>query len=187
MPLTFIRHGEKKYPNGKNIPGYPAHDPPLKENQEAKIKKITVDLISKYGKPEIIISSPFERTRQTSKIMQQYILKIYDYNCDIEIEKNIEEFLGHQKPAGLEADLYKDTSYYTKPKIGVEKVEQCRERIINFYHQLDKKRNIWFITHGILMHFVYKDAMKRKKNFNYLEYFSLPPSVLHEFVNKNLP
>jgi broad specificity phosphatase PhoE len=175
MPVIFIRHGKKLYKNNRNPPNYPAHDPPLAQKQEEDIKKITIDLISKYGKPDKIITSPFKRTRQTSQIIQGYIKIIYNYLCPLEIDNDIEEFLGNQRPRGQKADLYEDTKSFTEPIIGTENIKQCRKRAIKFYKEIDRTKNIWFITHGILMHFIYKDSMKCKKEFNNLEYFTLSP------------
>ena len=171
MSLIFIRHGNKEYANGKNPPGKPAHDPDILENQKSLIKKLTVDLISKYGKPKKLIVSPFNRTRQTAEIIQNTITEIYNEFCVIYFDKKIGEYLGFQKPKYQQADISSFTAIYTRPQLGVEKLQDCEERIIKFYNSIDKKENTWIITHGILMSYLYHHLYKKKKNFTYLDHF----------------
>lgn len=168
MTTIFIRHGEKKYKNGK---GKPAHDSPLIPGQEETVKNMTIDLISKYGRPTKLIVSPFERTRETAIMIQHTINKYYNEYCVIYYDKKIEEYLGWQKPRHKVADINEYTQMYTKPLLGVEKLEDCERRIIDFYNQLDKNKNVWVITHGILMSYLYHHLNKEKKEFGCLDNF----------------
>lgn len=171
MTLIFIRHGEKEYANGKNPLGKPAHDPDLLDNQWALIKKLTIDLVSKYGKPKKIIVSPFNRTRQTAEKIQKVMAETYHENCNIFIDKEIEEFLGFQKPKNKKADISALTSIFTQPLLGVENLKDVEKRIIKFYKKIEKEKNTWVVTHGILMSYLYRYLNGEKKNFACLDYF----------------
>ena len=171
MTTIFIRHGEKFYKNGKNPEGFPAHDPPLCNGAEEEIKRRTKDLIEKYKLPEKIICSPFYRTRETALAIQYYILKNHNIFIDVEINNDISEFLGHQRPRGAKADLHPSTSEYIKTFIGRENMKDCKERIIKFYDSIEKNKNYWYVTHGILISFLREHLTGKKKKVRELEYF----------------
>jgi broad specificity phosphatase PhoE len=114
--------------------------------------------------------SPFNRTRQTAEIIQTTIANFYDEFCIVYFDKEVEEFLGFQKPKYQKADISKFTNIYTHPRLGVENLEDCKRRIINFYKGIEKEENIWVITHGILMSYLYHHLNGEKRNFSYLEY-----------------
>tara|TARA_R110001632_G_scaffold68930_3_gene161631 strand:+ start:1145 stop:1672 length:528 start_codon:yes stop_codon:yes gene_type:complete len=173
MSLLFIRHGDKEYANGKNPPNKPAHDPDLLDNQKELIEKLTIDLVSKYGKPDKLIVSPFNRTRQTAKIMQSTILEKYNKFCILYYDKEVGEFLGFQKPKNKRADVSDLTAMHNKPLLGVENLQDCRERIINFYRDVEKNKNIWIITHGILISFLHTHLYEERRKFSYLDYFHI--------------
>ncbi len=177
MNLLFIRHGDKEYANGKNPPGKPAHDPLLLENQEVLIKKLTIDLVSKYGKPKKLIVSPYNRTRQTAKIIQNTISEIYNEFCIIYFDKEIGEFLGFQKPRNKKADISEITATYARPRVGVENLKDCEKRIIKFYKKIEKEENTWVITHGILMSYLYHHLTGEKRNFSYLDYLEAEKAI----------
>lgn len=143
--IMFIRHGEKAYKNNK---GKPKHDPGLiKTFSDRNIIKI-IKQFQIYGFPDEIISSPFLRTRETSKKIKKFL----PLNTEIIIDKDVEEYLGFQKPIGEIADLNDETKKYTNPKIGVEKFDNIQKRIVKFYNKIkDKDKNILVITHGILI------------------------------------
>lgn len=150
MPyLIFIRHGKKEYKNNKGPKGKPKHDPGLDSFiSNRNIIQKTFSYFYEYGFPNKIISSPFLRTRLTSKIIKHSL----DTNVEIIIDKEIEEYLGHQNPKGELADLDKETEKYTQPKIGVEHFENIQKRILNFYNKIkNSQENIIIVTHGILI------------------------------------
>lgn len=144
----LVRHGEKDYKNNKGPPGKPRHDPELKCSERIIAKKILTYFYN-HGFPDKIISSPFLRTRQTSKIIKKFL----PLNIEIIIDKEVEEFLGFQKPIGKLADLDKETAKYTQPKLGIEKYNEIQNRILKFYTKIKKnnQENILVITHGILI------------------------------------
>lgn len=148
--IILIRHGEKEYNNNKGPPGKPRHDPGLKSSLTKRgVGQKILSYFSIYGNPNKIISSPFLRTRQTSQIIKRFL----PLEVEINIDKEVEEFLGFQKPVGELADLDIETKKYTQPKLGVEKLDQIQKRILNFYNKINQgnEENILVVTHGILI------------------------------------
>lgn len=185
--VLFIRHGEKEYANNKNPPNKPAHDPPLKASEYDKIVELTIRLYSQYGAPERLIVSPFERTRETAYIMQYIIAKNYNKFVIVYFDKDIQEFLGHQKPVGNKPDITTHTKLYCKKTLGTESLTECRERIIRFHSSLYPEQNIWVITHGILMNMLFHYLHNENRTFKCLDYFNLTLSDPRESEDKDLP
>jgi len=150
MPyIIFIRHGKKEYKNNKGPLGKPKQDPGL---DKSMTNEFIAEKVSKYfnlyGNPTKIISSPFLRTRQTSLKIKNFL----NNNTEIIIDKDIEEFLGFQKPEGKIADLDKETFLYTEPILGLEKYNHISKRIVKFYNKIkDTKENLLVVTHGVLI------------------------------------
>lgn len=148
--LMFIRHGYKEYKNNHAPKGKPQHDPPLKEGYTREIIRSFMFNFNSNGYPDIIYCSPFLRTRQTLEIVK----KIIPNDTEIIIDKEVEEFLGFQKPRGSFASLDVETEKYTKAKLGVENFMSLEKRAKSFYEKVkNSNKNILVITHGI---FIYK-------------------------------
>lgn len=138
--LTFVRHGEKLYDNGK---GEPKLDPVLTDHFQGLTCHPAY-----YSKSNLVIySSPYKRCQQTA-------LKFGD---NISYDCRIAEFLGYQR------DI--DVSYYHSdihdkiddikclPPVK-EKIEQMRSRMLNFCMEKindlrdDPDLHIIVVTHG---------------------------------------
>ena len=164
MSLLWIRHGEKKFNNGKGSPGYFEHDPPLKNNDDPKIQIVGHSIFLRFGVPDKIVCSPFLRTRETAKRLQEFFLTNYKIYIDICIDTNISEFLGWVKPPGLKAHVSKETSKYIKPILGIEKVKDVEERSKVHIDNIDKTNNILIVTHGIVIEYIHKHLTGEKLN-----------------------
>lgn len=167
MPLlVFVRHADKKYKNGK---GKPMHDSPIKDNQEREIRNLTSTL-KKY-KPKTIISSPYRRTRDTSRIMA-YFLQSNKYLIPIKCDNLLSEYLGWQRPRYTEAKLYRETREYIQPLLGIESLTQAKDRIVEFYKKVEKNEDSTLIvTHGILLNFLYHYLTGKNITFDNLKGF----------------
>src|SRR3990167_5918676 len=104
MTIIWIRHGRKAYKNGRNPEGYPSHDSPLDEETIEEIKEKSRLLIA-YGEPDLIITSPYKRTRDTTKFLLEEVKK----DVKIIIDSEVSEFLGNQAPKGQKAEVYPET------------------------------------------------------------------------------
>lgn len=151
----WIRHGKKKYKNGKAIDGGREHDPGLL-NSVVEIYNLCKNIKREYGTPDIIITSPFLRTRQTADLIQTF----FDGSIPIYVDTDITEFLGWVRPVGNPADIDAITSTFIKPLLGVEKLNDVQRRVKNHLLKLEKEKmsdtNIVVITHGIVIKYIYK-------------------------------
>lgn len=150
----LLRHARKEYKNNKNPKDKPRHDPPIVDGLEIEIKTKISNIFREHGKPDIVIVSPFLRTRQTYIAFKEML----DNETKIIIDKNVEEYLGFQRPYGKIADLDGETYKYTFPKLGKEKLTMLDNRSKEFlkkYKDSDKK--ILVITHGIFINYVSKN------------------------------
>jgi len=183
--LIWIRHGNKLYCNGKAPEGYHQHDPPLKEDAKEDIYKKVNHLTQEFGFPDRIICSPFLRTRQTAEKMLE---RLYALNVKkaspiiVEMDMNISEYLGFQKPYYSEADVDKETLDLSKTKILLgESLKslnfRVKEHISNLNLFEDKSEIIWVITHGIILNNVYYSLTKMNGKVKQLP--DRPPSLSH--------
>jgi broad specificity phosphatase PhoE len=183
--ILWIRHGNKLYCNGKAPEGYHQHDPPLKEDAEEDIYKKVDTLIAKFGYPDKFICSPFLRTRQTVEKMLErlYILNNKKTsNITIEIDTDIGEYLGFQKPYYEEADVDEETVKLSKTKIILgESLKNLNFRVKQHISRLnlfeEKPEIIWVITHGIILNNVYYCLSKMNSRGKKLP--ERPPSLSH--------
>ena len=151
--IIFLRHAEKKYKNSRNPKGLPAHDPPLKEGQEKKIIDKAKLIFQDHGMPTKVYCSPFLRTRQTLDIIKPLL----GDQIPIEYSKEIEEFLGLQRPFYLPADIDKVTAQYTKPTLGKESFFNLSLRAEKFYQKIKEEEGIILVIgHGIFITQIYK-------------------------------
>ena len=164
MSLIWIRHGEKKFRNGKGIPGYYKHDPPLKEDCDSKINIVGYSIYLNSGVPDKIICSPFLRTREIAKKLQEFFFMTYNKFVDISIDNNIREFLGWVKPPGIKAEVSEETQQYVNPILGIEKIKDVEERSKIHVNSINKHQKLLIITHGIVIEFIYKYLTGSKLN-----------------------
>jgi broad specificity phosphatase PhoE len=183
--IIWIRHGNKLYCNGKAPEGFHQHDPPLKEDAKEDIYKKVNHLLYEFGFPDRIICSPFLRTRQTVKIMleQLYLLNVKKASTiTVEMDMNISEYLGFQKPYFSEADVDEETLELSKTKILLgESLKslnfRVKEHISNINLFEERSETIWVITHGIILNNVY--YCLTKKNGKAKQLPDRPPSLSH--------
>ena len=155
---VYIRHGLKKYGNGKC--SNKKFDSPLAKGQKGNIIETLINLIRKTGIPKLIICSPFKRCRQTALKMKYYMKKQLTFlnrvNETPKIVSNylLSEYLGNQvKHKPCRNDFYKNTFKHDPPIY--ETIKELKSRVKQhdiLVKQYDcNKRAIWFITHGIFI------------------------------------
>lgn len=182
MPVLWIRHGEKKFKNGRGMIGYYKHDPPLKDNFLHKINIVGHSIYLNQGLPDKIICSPFLRTRETSKRLQDFFFLNYNKFIDIEINIDIGEYLGWLKPVGLKAQVSEETSKYITPILGKEKIKDVEERCKKHVKSIDASQNLLIVTHGIVIEFLHKCITgERLPKIKELSGFCLTGETTQEF------
>jgi broad specificity phosphatase PhoE len=153
--ITFIRHAEKEYNNNRGPLGCFQHDPDIYPFDSSISEKIYTD-----NKFDLVITSPFKRTRHTSR----KILNDLNLNLQIIVDNDISEYLGFQKPVARQASISQQTKEYIKPLLGVEKIKDLKKRLSIFYEKLSSyhSNNILVVTHGINISFFYQIIYGKK-------------------------
>lgn len=143
MTILYIRHAEKAHKNGERNAVF-AHDPELTKNGKLKSIEYGKELVEKYGPPNVIYSSPFERTRQTMNCLASSIPDITNlrsYSCN-----DLSEFLGNWKPHQVK--LRPETAKCNPPICDHKTFEENVARHIEEFKKIDHSNLvIWVITH----------------------------------------
>lgn len=145
--MLYIRHADKLYKNSKSSE-FPL-DPGITVDGKNKAKERFKVLLSKYGIPERIISSPYLRARQTAQIAQNVIYESTEQLIPIFYDSNIGEYLGHQKNINLKLGLRPETLNLNP--IPHESWRQYKNRIYKYSKSLKLLNNEWFISHGLII------------------------------------
>lgn len=146
---VYIRHADKEYNNGKA--DLYIHDPSITENSETHCYLKACELISRYGLPFVIVTSPYLRTRETAVRMAEYIKTKYGINIPIKVDIRLSEYLGNRQTEKL--DVTDDTNKYKPPH--PENFHEMDSRVRwhnDIYCKLDEYPEVvWFITHGLII------------------------------------
>lgn len=168
--VMFLRHGPKAFKNRKGSIGSRQLDTPLTTIGKTKIYEQSKLLIEKYGCPDMIISSPFCRTRQTADILSKTCIKHFDRIPEFYIDSDIGEYLGYiENP---KSDEFFDETLKFNPIIDNDN-QEFDLRVKNFLHNInvtDKK--IIIVTHGLFV----------QKTEQFLGYSGVYPGYYEGFV-----
>lgn len=177
----WIRHAQKEYSNGKGPKGSKQHDSPILSNFNTvlDIEDVTKNIIDNHDLPDMIITSPFLRTRQTSKYMADYIEENFKKKVDICIDQDIHEYLGFYRPKLDEEypDITNETNDLLTKRITFG--ESQNELLLRVTKHLQrtlqiKDKKIWIVTHGIVMSkiydFLYNNKVYRPLTLDYFVY-----------------
>lgn len=156
--MLYIRHGEKEYKNGGNLKF--SLDPDLTEKGIIDSTEKFIYLASKYGAPDLIISSPYLRTRKTSSIAKAMILEITGINVEIKYDRILGECLKNQVGKDLTICLRPETLIHNP--IPPENDRQYHGRMCA--HVRNARSNIWYVTHG---YNITKIALIKKQKIKY--------------------
>lgn len=141
--MLYIRHGEKSYTNGKSSTF--SFDPNLTSSGKLAAYDRFFHLLTTYGPPTKIISSPYLRTRETAAIAQEVIYNTTGQIIPIYHDVILGEYLAHHRPSNLSIDLREETLRHQP--IGHESWREYTQRI----EQHQGEDNVWYITHGIVI------------------------------------
>jgi len=180
--ILWIRHGEKEYSNGKNPNNIYQHDPGIIENTYDDIRLRGKYLIDTFGIPNIIYTSPFKRTRITATLLSEICPDV-----KIQIEPQLGEFLGNQKPITSDIpDVETDTLKHLETFLG-EDFYDFKTRAINISKNLhyqsvrSKEKIIWIVTHSLIIKTI--SAHYRFK----IDKPSILSGVVFQYTNKKYP
>jgi broad specificity phosphatase PhoE len=170
VTYLYIRHGPKEYSNGRGPKGAPQHDPHILKRFIPEIRNLGSRLIDSFNAPDLVILSPYLRTRETLAELSYDLPDIAHFSF---FDMNISEFLGFQHE---ELDISIETkqccadgsnSIKNIPPPG-ETMASLQRRVTQHLELLqlseediesrgDSEHNIviWIITHGIVISQVY--------------------------------
>ena len=137
--MLYIRHAEKAYRNGHA--NQATHDPPLTIQGLDDIPLVAKVLLSKYGMPSRIVSSPYQRTRQTAKV----IADLFDMKYEIDI--NLGEYISGKRKVDVVQALTTETA--TLNPVVNERYTSFDERVKQ--HMEGRMVGTWYITHGTII------------------------------------
>ncbi len=152
--IYFIRHGETEL-NALNIRQGP--DGPLSQKGREQVLEVAKKFPKIKGRPEVIISSPFQRARETSDIIAKELDMSVEY-CDLLIErKNPTEIVGHSGKEEsvahivdiIDKSFHDDDLRYSDEENFVDLKDRARNLLT--YIKKRKESQIIMVTHGIFL------------------------------------
>ncbi len=155
--IYFVRHGETEN-NAKNIRQGP--EGPLSEKGRGQALATAKRFPKEQGRPQTIIASPYERTKETAAIIARELNMNVEY-CDLLVErKNPTEIVGH---AGSEKDVkqiidridksfHDDNLRYADEENFVDLKERAK-KLLAYIIERPEERMI-MVTHGIFLKMV---------------------------------
>lgn len=144
MTIIFIRHGD----DNESDPSY-SHDPKITKNGKKKARRVAFELVEKYGCPDVIFCSPFQRTIQTAKMMR----KMCGYSTKIYIDNNLSRYFCSREKANpqvnpstqkYEAPIYECWDEFEK------RVDKHLNMIKHNRYIGDNTKMVWCITHALV-------------------------------------
>jgi broad specificity phosphatase PhoE len=133
----FVRHGESEANAAKIIAGAPS---PLTELGRRQAKEVAVKLVELCGRVDLIIASPFVRTKQTAEIMAaelHYPLERIEYDDRI-VETYNGKFYGQALTDGSREQLMNSMLDKNNP-MEVEWIGDLTARLSAFWADLGKR------------------------------------------------
>jgi len=164
MNILYIRHGKDKKGKYK-------YDEKLSKEGKEEIRNFTLDLIEKYGIPDIIFYSPFYRTFQTKKIMIKVILESKNVKIENKVDIRLGRFFTYKESKN--PVIHPKTS--NKEPIIYENSNDFHERVNFQFNEIKKlNKNIWNITHSlVILSLAKRFKIERNPHVNYLDYINI--------------
>jgi len=175
--LYFVRHGETLN-NAKNIRQGP--DGPLSEKGRAQALETAKRFPKEKGRPEVIIASPYERTKETAGIIANELNMEVEYSPLLVERRNPSEIIGH---SGSEQEVQKivnqiDKSYHAddlrySDEENFTDLKARAKKLLEFIARRPEEKII-LVTHGIFLkmvasYMIYGDELTASK-YNSLSY-----------------
>jgi len=163
---VYIRHGEKAYDN--NLKREYGLDPPLTPSGKEAALALAQELISKYGHPARIVSSPFLRCRETAAALAQ-VAGI----PDVELDRELGEYLGNKTVSTLEG-LVRAETLAAQPYINETFSQLCKRALSHTQGQ--RPSSCWYVSHGLVISRIAKAEGINLASPGYLGYHLSPAS-----------
>jgi len=163
VKLIFIRHGQTNWTKNKKMQGH--IEIPLSRKGRKQIKKLANKLKKQGEKPDLIISSPLKRARQSAAIIASNfkILTTIDENLT---EKDLGDLTGktwkevNKKYEFVSQTTDKRLGYDYSPYNG-ESIDDIKSRIEKFLNNIKEKYNhyntIIVVTHAGILRILFSE------------------------------
>jgi len=177
--IYFVRHGETEL-NAKNIRQGP--EGKLTEKGRAQALATAKRFPKHKGRPQVIIASPYERTRETAEIIATELDLKIKYSDLLVERRNPTEIIGHEgREPEVRAIIDRIDKSYHADDLRVSDEENFtdlkkRAKKLLAYLSRRSQRRIIVVTHGIFLKMVasyiaYGDSLSASE-YNTLSYFN---------------
>jgi len=149
MVLIYIRHCRDESEDSATF----THDAKITKRGKRECQKATLDLVEKYGVPRTIVTSPFLRARQTSKIMKDIIKKTKGAKVKIIVDRSLGRFFTHEQR--VKPEIRPETVTYNpiidkSPREMIKRIKKHLRKVISKdYHK--RSEVFWCISHGVII------------------------------------
>lgn len=177
--IYFVRHGQTEL-NAKGIRQGP--DGPLSPQGVIQVQEVAKRFPTKRGKPQVIISSPFQRTKETAAIIAEALHMEVEY-CDLLVErKNPTEIVGHSGEERevrsivdrIDKSYHDDNLRYSDEENFLDL--KARAKALLRYIRNRPERQIIMVTHGIFLKLFISYMLRGEKltasEYNKLSYLN---------------
>jgi broad specificity phosphatase PhoE len=173
--MLYIRHAQKSYSNRKYPSKYVDNNKNMSsetsEKYQNKLVKLLEDytkypldpditeegchhaivrfsyLLEKFGIPDVIVSSPFLRTRHTAHVAKDIIFAQTGVAVPIICDSLVGEYLGHHKNVDMSKEVTTETLMFNP--FPPETWDEFNNRIKSYTRE--NKIKGWCITHGLVI------------------------------------
>ncbi len=177
--IYFVRHGETIL-NAKNVRQGP--DGSLSEKGQAQALATAKRFPKHKGRPQVIIASPYQRTRETSAIIAKELDMKVEY-CDLLKERrNPSEIVGHEGTEPMVKEIIDriDKSFHEdnlrfSDEENFADLKARAKKLLKYIRRRSESR-IMMVTHGIFLKMIaaymtYGDTLTASQ-YNTLSYFN---------------
>lgn len=177
--IYFVRHGETES-NAHNI--RQGSSGPLSEKGREQALKTAKKFPHKKGRAEVIISSPFERAKETAEIIAKELSMPVEY-CDLLAERrNPSEIIGHKGEEEevrkivdrIDKSFHADDLRYSDEENFTDLLSRAQKLLK--YIKSRKEERIIMVTHGIFLKMVISTMLHGKylnaSEYNKLSFFN---------------
>jgi broad specificity phosphatase PhoE len=155
--IYFVRHGETIL-NAQSIRQGP--DGPLSEKGREQVLATAKKFLLEKPKPEAIVASPFERTKETAAIISSELGLPVEYNDLLVERKNPTEIVGHsgkeetvqQIVDRIDKSYHDDSLRFSDEENFVDLRDRARKLLE--YIAARKESRLIMVTHGIFLKMV---------------------------------
>lgn len=177
--IYFVRHGETKL-NAENI--RQGKEGSLSDKGVAQVEATAKKFPKNKGRPQIIISSPYERTKETAGIIAKELNIAIEYSDLLVERRNPSQIVGHK---GEERDVrliidridksFHDNDLRISDEENFNDLLERTKKLLHFIKRRPEERII-MVTHGIFLKMVASYMLLGDKltasEYNKLSYFN---------------